>query len=166
MINFTQKWIENLFISKIIRAYLFVPHLCLMLSEVQHGEPSQIRCRHRWISQTITPHPLCSSDSVSCRKELFQPDLFPFGNHSRFGIQWLCLAKDVLCVMPWLLCQGQPQDPSLSTSLFWLTRLWKSRYVQACEEMIHLAHCEGRCEKFEEKDCFYIKFNTNFIENH
>lgn len=38
--------------------------------------------------------------------------------------------------------------------------------VQACEQMVHLAHCEGRCGKFEEKDCFYTKFNTNFIENH
>lgn len=38
--------------------------------------------------------------------------------------------------------------------------------VQACEQMVHLAHCQGRCGKFEEKDCFYTKFNTNFIENH
>lgn len=27
--------------------------------------------------------------------------------------------------------------------------------VQACEQMIHLAHCEGRCEKLEERLLLY-----------
>lgn len=172
MKNFTQKWIENLFFSKIVRAYLFVPHLCLMLSEVQHGELlDQIQTQMN-LSDNHTSPPLLLW--LSQLREGAVPTWFlvlwePFqvlNPVAMFG------KGHVLCVMPWVLWDG----PSMRIHLFLplcfdLLSCEKVAMcicldVQACEQMIHLAHCEGRCEKFEGKDCFYTKFNTNFIENH
>lgn len=139
MIKFIQKPVENLLFSRIIEVYLFVPNLCLRLSEVQPGESSSVKSGCRWIFQIITPHPLYSSDSVSRERELFQPDLFSFGKPFQILNPMALLGKEhVLGVMLWLLCHGQAQDPSPFTSIFCLAQLWKSRYVH-----MHIFGCAG-----------------------
>lgn len=117
--------------------YLFLPNLCLRLSEVQPGESSSVKSRCRWIFQIITPHPLYSSDSVSW--EMFQPDLFSFGKpfqdfESR-GYVWqrACAWCHAMASVTW------PGSGSISfTFLFCLTQLWESRYVH-----VHIFGCAG-----------------------
>lgn len=142
--------------------YLFLPNLCLRLSEVQPGESSSVKSRCRWIFQIITPHPLYSSDSVSW-EEMFQPDLFSFGKPFQILNPMAMFGRGhVLGVMPWLLWHGPAQVPSLLPFCFVLLSCEKadmcmciSLGVQACEQMIHLVHREGRCGKIWKRLLLY-----------